>query len=109
MPPSFDLLSTEPPERDTVLVLDSDPDLRQFLEQLLSPAGFRVVQVSSEQELFTMLLSVRPYLIVLDLGMLEVYGANLISLLRHDDERRPIPIVVTGEQTNNQPPKRIAN
>jgi DNA-binding response OmpR family regulator len=107
MTASGELFETEAASARTVLILDSDPELRRFLMKLLGPAGFGVVQVRGTRELLAALLSVRPALIVIDFALVEMSRVDLVAFLRCRDEWRRIPLLVVADETAMAFPIRV--
>jgi two-component system KDP operon response regulator KdpE len=74
-----------------VLVVEDEESIHQTLSVVLPPAGYTVYQVRSGQEALRTVQSVRPDLILLDLGLPDMDGKQVIRDLR----KRPIaPIIV---------------
>lgn len=83
--------------RDTILIVDDDPDVRVFLSSVLQDHGFRTVCAEDGEHGLALARAERPTLICLDVGMPHCTGAKMYRLLRTDKELRRIPVVmVTG-------------
>jgi PAS domain S-box-containing protein len=78
----------------TILVVDDEPPVRLFLEQLLADEGFRVLSAPDGPQAIAMAKAHRPDLITMDLMMPGMDGAATIRHLRADPETRDIPVVV---------------
>jgi len=78
----------------TILVVDDEPPVRLFLEQLLADEGFRVLSASDGPQAIEMAKAHRPDLITMDLMMPGMDGTATIRHLRADSETRDIPVVV---------------
>ncbi len=82
---------------ETVLVIDDDPAMLDFLVQRLSPEGFTVSTAGSGQEGISRATKDRPDLILLDIRMPTRDGVAVCKALRAKPETEHIPIiVVTG-------------
>lgn len=78
----------------TLLVVDDDPAIRDVMREGLEPAGFRVLEAGSREELFRVLEEESCSLITLDLGLGEVDGLDLARDIR---SRVNVPIImITG-------------
>ncbi|MEF3696894.1 ATP-binding protein [Desulfolutivibrio sp.] len=78
----------------TILVVDDEPPVRLFLEQLLADEGFRVLSASDGPQAIEMAKAHRPDLITMDLMMPGMDGTTTIRHLRADPATRDIPVVV---------------
>jgi two-component system, OmpR family, KDP operon response regulator KdpE len=80
---------TEPAIR--VLIVDDEPQIRRFLRTSLSAHGYHVVEASCGREAIALTTTERPELLLLDLGLPDMDGLEVISRLR---EWTTVPIVV---------------
>jgi two-component system KDP operon response regulator KdpE len=74
-----------------VLVVDDERAIRRFLRTSLSAHGYTVFQASGGHEALSAVVSDRPDLIILDLGLPDLNGIEVIRQLR---EWTRIPIIV---------------
>ncbi|MCJ7750095.1 MAG: response regulator [Armatimonadetes bacterium] len=85
--------------RRRVLVVEDEPPAMQFLDALLTQAGYQVLQARNGVEAMVALTAPRrdlPHAILLDLGLPLEDGISVLSFLRNV-MRSGIPvIVVTG-------------
>jgi len=77
-----------------VLVVDDEAANRDWLKQVLEPAGFIVLMASGGQEAIKLARSKKPDLVMLDLLMPEVNGFDVVDVLSADEATRKIPIMV---------------
>ena len=81
----------------TVLVADDNPDQRALYVEILSHAGFSVIEARDGVEAIARAREDRPALIVMDVTMPGTSGWNAVRAVRDQIETRDIPvIVVTG-------------
>ena len=81
----------------TVLVADDNADQRALYVDILSHAGFSVIEARDGVEAITRAREDRPALIVMDVTMPGTSGWNAVRAVRDQIETRDIPvIVVTG-------------
>ncbi len=78
----------------TILVVDDEPPVRLYLEQLLADEGFRVLSAADGPQAIDLAVAHRPDLITMDLMMPGMDGATTIRHLRADPATRDIPVVV---------------
>jgi DNA-binding response OmpR family regulator len=78
----------------TVLVVDDEPATVDFLTDLLTAQGFRVLTAHDGRQGIALALAHRPNVMVLDLVMPEVTGFDVVRELSRHAETRDIPILV---------------
>jgi DNA-binding response OmpR family regulator len=66
----------------TVLVVEDERKLREFIRSYLENAGFTVLSTDSGAEAITMAASAAPDLVILDLGLPDVPGETVARELR---------------------------
>jgi DNA-binding response OmpR family regulator len=79
--------------RKTLMLVDDDAHSREGYEAYLSAKGFRVHAFDGGSDALTFATSLRPDLVVLDLGLPDVDGWEVARRLRRDAETRDIPII----------------
>ena len=79
---------------ETLLVIDDDPAMLDFLTQCLSPEGFTVSTAASGQDGINQAIILQPDLILLDLRMPIPDGMTVCKELRANPKTRHIPIIV---------------
>ena len=77
----------------SVLVIDDDRLIRRLLRTALPPRGFAVVEAETGGAALALLKSDVPDLIILDLGLPDIDGVNLLRQIRGESN---IPIVVVS-------------
>lgn len=83
---------TETEHERLVLLVDDNDSVRESLALLFRMAGFEVVEASSGKDALALLESRSPALIVTDLQMPEMHGAELIARARKI-ARHPVHII----------------
>lgn len=78
----------------SVLVVDDNEDMLQFMRSCLMPHGYRVITAQTAEEGLSKAVQFRPYAITLDLMMPEQDGWDLLQELLHRPETCHIPIIV---------------
>ena len=78
-----------------VLIVDDDPDVRQFLVESLDVLGFAVIQAEDGQAGLAELERSAPDLMILDFAMPGMNGAEVIKRVRQSRPDLPI-ILITG-------------
>jgi CheY-like chemotaxis protein len=80
----------------SILVVDDEPDVVNFITRLLRDNGYSVVSASSVLEALEKIGAERPALILLDLQMPFETGTDLYRKLRGMRELKDIPIIVVS-------------
>jgi len=78
----------------TILVVEDDRDLRQMFKTALTLAEHRVLEAESGFQALQLLDTVRPDLVVLDLGLPGLSGFVVRQELAASATTRAIPVVV---------------
>jgi len=76
---------------DTILIIDDEVQIRRLLEITLSSNGYRISEASSGKEGLISAATHNPALIILDLGLPDIDGIDILRKLR---EWYPKPIVI---------------
>ena len=85
-----------------LLLIDDSEIALAYTESLLTEAGFEVRAVGSLRTFQTVLSSWRPHLIVTDLYMPEMNGAELCQWLRRQVATARIPIVLCSSAPDQE-------
>ena len=75
----------------TILVIDDEPQIRKFLRISLSAHGYRVLEAGNGSDGLAQAALERPDLMVLDLGLPDMDGQQVLSELR---EWSQVPVLV---------------
>ena len=82
-----------------VLVIDDEPPIRKLLRMGLSTQGYDIIEATNGKNGLAM-LSEKPDVIILDLGLPDIPGLELLSMLRDRNERVPIVVLSSrGDET----------
>jgi two-component system, OmpR family, KDP operon response regulator KdpE len=82
-----------------VLIIEDEPAIRRFLRVSLVASGYRVSEAGSGQEAMRRLRLDRPDIIVLDLGLPDIDGLDVIREIR---QTSPVPIVVLSSRADER-------
>lgn len=74
-----------------ILVVDDEPQIQRFLKPSLSAAGYEVVEAGTGAEALKAVATQAPDLVILDLGLPDMDGKEVIASLRGWSD---IPIVI---------------
>jgi CheY-like chemotaxis protein len=92
----------EKAEDKTILVVDDEPDVRQYLATVLEDAGFKVKTASDGQEALEMIREDPPDFISLDLIMPRKSGHKLLYELRKDKNLSRIPTLIVTAHARDE-------
>lgn len=90
------------PEDKTVLVVDDEPNVRDYLKMILVDAGFRVVTAADGEEALARIRESRPDFISLDLIMPRKSGHKLLLELKRDRDLSRIPVLVVTAHAHDE-------
>ena len=76
---------------DRILVVDDEPQIQRFLKPALNAAGYDVVQAGTGAEARKAVATAAPDVLILDLGLPDMDGKEVIAQLRGWSE---IPIII---------------
>jgi CheY-like chemotaxis protein len=82
------------PEDKTILIVDDEEDIREYLSTVLEDAGFNIVTAVDGEEALKRVETTVPDLISLDLVMPKKSGLKFLYDIRRKQEWRDIPVVV---------------
>jgi two-component system, OmpR family, KDP operon response regulator KdpE len=82
-----------------VLVVDDEPPIRRLLRTSLSANGFHVLEAANGRDGLAAIEAQKPEIIVLDLGLPDIDGLDIIRTLRAGGNRTPIVVLSSrGEE-----------
>ena len=83
----------------TLVVIEDDPQIRRFLRTGLSTEPFRIFEAETGKDGLVEAATRKPDLIVLDLGLPDVDGVDVVTRLREWYTR---PIIILSARSNEQ-------
>src|SRR5262245_14862048 len=75
-----------------VLVIDDEPPIRKLLRMGLTSQGYQVLEAPNGKTALE-LLAKKPNLVILDLGLPDIDGLELLRRIRHHEENLPIVVL----------------
>jgi len=90
------------PEKVRVLVVDDEPDIREFLADVLTDAGFQVVTANDGDTALSLIRERAPDLISLDLVMPRKSGIHLMHELRRNPSWSRIPVLIVSGHARDE-------
>jgi CheY-like chemotaxis protein len=92
----------------TVLLIDDSKFLRRANELSLAKAGYKIVTASDGEEGLRLAREKKPDVIVLDMLLPKLGGAQLLELLKGDPLIAKIPVIVLSSLPQKNEEKLIA-
>jgi len=83
----------------TLVVIEDDPQIRRFLRTGLSAEPFRIFEAESGEAGLVEAATRKPDLVILDLGLPDIDGIDVVSRLREWYTR---PIIILSARSNEQ-------
>jgi len=83
----------------TVLVIDDEPPILRFLRTSLRAAGHQVVTAENASEALSALAAEKPDVVILDLGLPDRSGFEVIGEIR---KQSPVPIIVLSARDDER-------
>jgi len=80
--------------KQTVLVVDDEPDVRLFLKTVLEDAGYDVMLAATGKQALERVTEKKPDVISLDLVMPKMSGLKFYKYIQKNKDRADIPVVV---------------
>jgi len=89
-------------EDKTILVVDDEPNVRQYLTTVLEDAGFNVVTAGDGAEALEIIKKKKPDFISLDLIMPRKSGHKLLCELRRNKQWSRIPVLIVTAHAQDE-------
>ncbi len=86
----------------TILVVDDEPNVRQYLTTVLEDAGFRVVSAGDGEEALEVVKRQPPDFISLDLIMPRKSGHRFLHELRKNQQWSRIPVLIVTAHARDE-------
>jgi len=81
------------PLSDVLLVADDNPDILEFLQRALSRFGFEILTAEDGTAALTLIQSRRPKLVILDVLMPGIDGAEICRVMRANESLVEVPVL----------------
>jgi two-component system phosphate regulon response regulator PhoB len=86
-----------PPDRVAILVVEDDPHVSDLLCDVLTDEGYAVMTAATSAEVHTLIATVWPALVTLDLDLPGIASGLLLLIeLRRRDDTRDLPVVIVS-------------
>jgi signal transduction histidine kinase/DNA-binding response OmpR family regulator len=88
-------------DQATILIVDDNPDLRQFISQYLS-ANYQILEAANGEQGFAFAVKHLPDIIISDVTMPGMSGMELTEKLKAHPETTSIPVLLLSAQTTKR-------
>jgi two-component system, OmpR family, KDP operon response regulator KdpE len=80
-------------DRTPLLVVDDEPPIRRLLRTSLGAEGFEVIEADSAEKALTAIETRKPEIVILDLGLPDQDGLDVIRSIRKSGSKLPIVVL----------------
>jgi putative two-component system response regulator len=90
-------------KKPCIMAVDDDEKILRVIEALLLPHGYRVIFAHNGQEALTVMGSVTPDLVLLDIFMPKMDGYTALGHMKKDVATKDVPVVMVtavGQELN---------
>ena len=83
-----------------ILIVDDDLGIRELLDEILETEGYEILQAANGVQALELARAEQPDLILMDLMMPMLDGADAMAILKHDSRTRDIRIIAMSAGRN---------
>ena len=80
-------------EKTPLLVVDDEPAIRRLLRTSLAAEGFEVIEAENAEKAFAAIEARKPEVVILDLGLPDLDGLDVIRRLRKSGSKLPVIVL----------------
>jgi two-component system KDP operon response regulator KdpE len=80
-------------EKTPLLVVDDEPAIRRLLRTSLGAEGFEVIEAENAEKAFAAIEARKPEVVILDLGLPDLDGLDMIRRLRESGSKLPVIVL----------------
>ena len=90
--------------RDRILIIEDDRSIRKFFRTILEANRYDVISADTGEEGYSLITSQCPDLVILDLGLPDIAGMEILSRLR---KWSGMPVVVISARSHEKDNAKI--
>lgn len=90
-----------------IAIIEDDPVINQMYRMKFEADGFNVELADNGQAGIELVKSFRPDIILLDLGMPEMNGAEALAVIRGEPWGKEIPVIILTNLGEEESPKEL--
>ena len=88
--------------KNSILLVDDEPNVREMLRQMLEMGGFDVIEAEDGLDALDKLEDIVPDVMILDVMMPHLDGVSVCKQLRADAEFVSLPIIMLSGKTQQK-------
>lgn len=96
-------------QKKTICIIDDDPDILMMYRMRFEQEGYDVSVATDGETGLTLIRSVRPDIVILDIHMPKMDGVSVLNELNHDSELAGIPVIVLSNNNSDQMFQKISD
>lgn len=86
-------------KKNTLLIIDDEPQIRKMLNIFLEASDFKIEESDSAKQAIRLSASIKPDLILLDLGLPDMDGKEVITAVRQWSQ---VPIIILSVRSGDE-------
>ncbi len=86
-------------KKNTILVVDDEPQIRKMLNIFLDASNFKIEESESAKQAIRLIASIKPDLILLDLGLPDLDGKEVVTAVRQWSQ---VPIIILSVRSGDE-------
>lgn len=94
------------PRRASALIIEDDPQIARLLREILTLDGYEIAEIADGAMAAPAVRALRPDVALLDIGLPNVHGLDVLGEMRGDPATAGIPIVVVTAWWNEELDRR---
>lgn len=93
--------TAKPPSGIKIIIVDDDPDFREFVRIVLESHGYAVLEAPNAPDGLALMRAEQPHLVLLDAMMsYELAGIGTIRTVRSDPQLAHVPLILISAVLN---------
>jgi len=80
-------------KKQTIIIADDDPDIREYLEQQLE-SEYKIITATNGKDALERVNKIHPHLVISDIVMPEMSGIELCRIIKNTPEYAHIPVIL---------------
>ena len=83
-----------PPNRPVIMIIDDDATIRLLIQDILDDVQYKVMLAEDGATALIAMATVVPDVVTLDLDLPGINGAQVLELMRQNDQLREVKVVI---------------